>query len=57
MEVLNYSLWFTLVWLMYCNIYVHLTQDKSYRNYILSLFDIIIVPIVAILLEYLIMRQ
>lgn len=71
MEILTYSLWFTLVWWILCifaNLIVRMEywnrQENKHRSdkKILPLsltvvvYDLVMIPLVAILLEYLIVR-
>lgn len=64
MEMLNYSLWFTLVWWCFSLFVLYAIQDEMRRrgfknvevanDSIITMY--IIVPAIAILLEYLIVR-
>lgn len=71
MEILNYSLWFTLVWwsinvtsvMFVQNMYMKQFKNKepwdipSYPlNFMSELFTMVMIPAPIILLEYLIMR-
>lgn len=54
MEVLNYSLWFTLVWWVFI---LYALISRKTKPTVKGLFiTMIIIPMPAILLEYLIMR-
>jgi hypothetical protein len=56
MEELNYSLWFTLVWLV-CMMWLwNLKMENRKRDTAKLVVHTILVPIVATLFEYLIVR-
>jgi hypothetical protein len=55
--MLNYSLWFTLVWWLEVGAYIFMTEiKKEHINYISFSISLILYPAIAILLEYLLVR-
>lgn len=59
MEMLNYSLWFTLAWWVFVIIVLYKVQEDNPNSTIennVIFTGYILIPAIAILLEYLIVR-